>query len=58
MTALNNQNAHIYAFEIPKKGEYYWNRYSHKIECSDGTVTEKFLILEEGINLDNEGQSH
>lgn len=54
MTHLDSNNAHIVAFECPKKGDYYWDRYRHKIVYADRDMQEKFLILEEGIRLPNE----
>jgi len=32
----------------PKKGEEYWNRYTHAFEVAERDLDERFLIMERG----------
>ena len=36
-------------FDYPKRGESYWNRYTHRIEEADKDLSEKFIIMEKRI---------
>jgi len=36
-------------FDYPKKGELYWDRYTHRIEEADRDLAEKFIIVEKRI---------
>jgi len=32
-------------FDCPKRGEKYWNRYTHRVEEADRDLQERFLIV-------------
>ena len=42
-----NPGVNVDRWDCPKKGERYWNRYTHRVEEADKDMDEKFLIVKE-----------
>ena len=40
-------NVIVKGFDYPKRGELFWNRYTHRIENARKDMNTKYLILEE-----------
>jgi len=42
---IDNKVVRVDRYDYPKDGELYWDKHDHSIKLSDGSVSEKALII-------------